>query len=415
MNKNVTYDNIISTIKEANISFAKGIFYAKVKDVINEQLNYDEELSIINDPAIILKFGITEKDKPALLNFLKNSNITINKGNADFYIPIALSNLKNSNLSYSNLYSSTTNDLDFAVNYYGDASSTMQFIKENIVCAAQLYYVMTLGDELEIFNVINRIVTRYLPSGKVDIRSKETLQNLQLYVFSENFRDLKDGSLYKKTLPEERKMFYTQVFNVGNGQTLEGMAVNSDFNMLWEILMSEVVKYIDKIERSENPQLFVSRQNIFQAIEDLQYNLSAHCTGMAKVVAPVINKELDFVIEKFLKNEEIIQQLAFSNSGSFWKVIERVLQDMRSDIPNVTALRNKAVSGHKIITTIANYTPALLDNDTDFSAFISTVEAFIIANSQLENQRMPMEDLEQITNGIPGMNGHSQENDDWNF
>lgn len=415
MNENVTYDNIISTIKDANLSFAKGIFYSKVKDIINEQLNYDEELSIINDPATVQKFGITEKDKPALLNFLKNSNIKINKGNADFYIPIALSNLKNSNLSYSNLYSSTSNDLDFAVNYYGDDASTLQFIKENIVCAAQLFYVMTLGDELEIFNVINRIVTRYLPSGKVDIRSKDTLQNLQLYVFSENFRDLKDGTLYKKTMPEERKMFYTQVFNIGNGQTLEGMAVNNDFSILWEILMAEVVKYIDKIERSENPQLFVSRQNIFQAIEDLQYNLSAHCTGMAKVVAPVINKELDFVIEKFLKNEEIIQQLAFSNSGSFWKVIERVLHDMRSDIPNVTALRNKAVSGHKIITTIANYTPSLLDNDTDFSEFISTVEAFIIANSQLENQRMPIEDLEQITKGLPGMDGNTQENDDWNF
>ncbi len=37
-----------------------------------------------------------------------------------------------------------------------------------------------------------------------------------------------------------------------------------------------------------------------QAVEDLQYDLSAHCIGMATVATPMIYAELNFIIRRFL-------------------------------------------------------------------------------------------------------------------
>lgn len=246
-----------------------------------------------------------------------------------------------------------------------------EIIRENIECSAQMFYVMTLDEDLEIFNLVNRIITEYLPSGQIDIYSSETFKDLQLYVFNDSFRDLKSGVLYKRTHPEERKIFYRQMFNAGSGGTNVGIVVNRDFNTLLEKLLLESVNYIEKIWQRETPHSFVSIQNICQAVEDLQYNLSTHCTGMAKIASPIINKELDFVIQRFMKNDELIKQMTRYNSNSFWKLIERMLADLRNEVPNISALRNKAIFGHKIISTIAKYTKGYLDDDKILSEFIA--------------------------------------------
>src|SRR5690606_26171663 len=48
-----------------------------------------------------------------------------------------------------------------------------------------------------------------------------------------------------------------------------------------------------------------------------------------------------------------------------------------------TPLRNKGKLGHAILSTIATATPALLEDQIKFEQFISTVEAFIVAEDQL--------------------------------
>jgi hypothetical protein len=248
------------------------------------------------------------------------------------------------------------------------------------------------------------------------------MNDVTLYWFNDSFKDLSNVGLeYKRTHPEERKMFYRQLFNVGGGETLDGMVLNNDFNALWGKLFEETAKYIEKIATSQNPTLYVSNQNICQAIEDLQYNLSTHCSGMIKVVSPIINKELDFVIERFLKNEDVIKQLALSSSRSFWKVIERVLADLRKEVPNVSALRSKGVLGYKIISTVANYKQGYFDDDEKFSEFISIVEAFIIANEELEKGKnigpssiAGIPNIDNINQELPSVNGSDQK-DDWNF
>lgn len=409
---------VIPKLQSRNISFAEGVFSKELKNAIQKFVYDQKELELIN--AVRDALNIEEEDIPALVAYIKKSKITIDKDNAQYYLSIALAQIRNNSLNYPFSATDTTavDAEDFSVTYYDDDKSTLQIEKENIMCAAQLFYVMTLGDELEIFNVIDLITTKYLPAGKLDIRDRNVLQDLQLYVLSDNIRDVKTNAIYKRTNPEDRRVFYRQVFDMGNSETADGMVTNSDFKTLWEILLNETVKYIGKVEQSENPQLYVSRQNIFQAIEDLQYNLSTNCTGMAKVMAPIINKELDFVVERFLKKEDITRQLAFNNSGSFWKVIERVLRDARGETPNVAALRNKAVFGHKILTMIANYTPATLNDDTNFSDFVATVEAFIIAASQLENRGAELPDRDELHQHDElqhTANGNGTAKEDWNF
>ncbi len=413
------YDKLINT----NIDLSAETFTPSVTGIIKGLYDNEDQHKIIKKWKE--KLSIEEEDVPALISYIKQSEINgikIHDENAGYYLPIALNEIKNSGITYSSALTPNIVDSDFSVKFYEDEKASLEILRENIACAAQMYYVMTLGDELEIFNVINRIITYYLPSGQVDISSKDILKDLQLYVFKDSFTDSNKVE-YKRTHPEERMMFYKQLFNVGGGEILDGMAVNKDFNILWGRLLSETARYIEKIATSQNPTLYVSNQNICQALEDLQYNLSTHCSGMTKVASPIINKELDFVIEKFLKNEELIKQLALNNGRSFWKVIERVLIELRNEVPNVSALRSKGVLGYKIISTIANYNQGDFDDDKKLFDFISAVEAYIIANDELENGRDELES--RLNNGTSGIEngyrgdktpeGEIEQKDDWNF
>jgi hypothetical protein len=415
---------IIQRLQRETVPFSEGEFHERVREAIRTVVFTKSELAIVNQFAKDLGITLQPGEISALINVIKHSNGAITTSNARFLLSPILTQLRTGNQTISTAEdTSALTEADFAVKYYEEDRATLEINRENILCAAQLYYVMTLGDELELFNVANQLISRYLPAGLVDIRSRETLQHLQLYMFSDSFRDPKNaGILYKRTQPEERQMLYKQVFSAGDANILEGMAVNNDFMTHWETLMTEVVKYLDKAEKSENPQFFISRQNIMQAVEDVQYNLSTFCTGMAKIGAPVISRELDFVVEKFLQSPEIIRQLAPNGSGSFWKVVERVLRDLRGEIPNVTALRNKATLGHMILSRVADYTPAMFEDDAKFSEFISLVEAYIIANSQLEMSasRLGAGSDEEMPGygGSPDYNSNgngSMPKDDWNF
>jgi hypothetical protein len=277
---------------------------------------------------------------------------------------------------------------------------------------------MTLGDELGVFRAMELLVTKHLNGGSVDVRSPELLEDLRSWALNDQFPDPKTGRMLQRTTEEERRMIYRQVFNYGDAEVMEGMATNPDFESLWNSLMVEDVKFIEKAEHSENPESFVSRQNVQQAIEDLQYNLSTHCSGMAKVMTPVMYKELDFIIQRVFTNDEIVAQLALHNSKSYWKVIERILRENDPEGGNVSALQNKAQFGHQILESIAKYTPALMGNNKDFSAFIALVEAFIIVGEQLEHRREGLfqeEAKERAPLAAVGSNGNGSPSDGWNF
>ena len=218
--------------------------------------------------------------------------------------------------------------------------------------------------------------------------------------------------------------------------------------------MMEVVKYIGKVEENGDNYSSISASKVYQAIEDLQYNLSAYCTGLPKIAAPTMYAEMDFVIQRILDSDDVKQQLGRRGSPSFWKVVEQVrgMQDF-------TPLRNKGMFGHKIISTIAQATPAFVEDQAAFEEFIANVEAFIVAEDQLAEAGGSMAGLQfpgffgfdaagagggfpGMPGGMPGMpaglpgmpggmfgtpagndsgavppgmNGTSQPSDDWNF
>ena len=213
-------------------------------------------------------------------------------------------------------------------------------------------------------------------------------------------------------------MFYRQVFDLGNTQLLEGMVTNSDFTTLWSALMVETVRYIEKVEKSDQPESNVSRNGVAQVIDHLRYNLSTYCSGMAKVMTPIAYSELDFVIERVWKSQEIIDQLALHNTGSFWRAIERCLQEDSGHSIGLTALLKKAEYGHQILRAVADFSPQTILDDQRWTQLVSTIEAFIITSEQVDVDHSVDDPLGGAP-PIPGMNGMNGQGvapvDEWAF
>ena len=284
-------------------------------------------------------------------------------------------------------------DSAFDVVPFQDTSTASQINTSNVRCAAQLFYCMVLGDELQIFDVMNYFTHKYLVRNPVEIQDPVLRQNLQLYVFSNKFVDL-SGNIQDRTRPAERGMFYQQVFNWGRSKLTEDIIVNNDFGQLWKILMFETATYLEKAQLSPNPDTFVSRQNVQQAVEDLQYNLSTYCTGMAVVITPIIYAELSFVVNKILTHPEIMTQVV-PIGGNWWRVVETLYAGLKSSKPNALAENNKANYGQQIIKAIAEYVESTFEQDGPYSSFVSLVDAYISTESILQKAANPGGDDDQ--------------------
>jgi hypothetical protein len=169
----------------------------------------------------------------------------------------------------------------------------------------------------------------------------------------------------------------------------DSMLFNVEFPRLWKVLILESAKYLERAQSSYHPDSYVSRQNVMQAVEDLQYNLSTHCTGMANVITPMIYKEIFFVTKRILEHREIAASVP--RGGSWDRVLESLhqkmmrAQGMKATRPKATVIYNKAKLGHSIIRSIADYNPATFEDDRKFSEFISLVDAFITTQSILQD------------------------------
>jgi hypothetical protein len=300
---------------------------------------------------------------------------------------------------------------DYAVDYFADSESGFEFDRTSVEAAAQLFYATVLGDELGVFEVIDKIVAQAAPHLELRIRSKETAQDLQLYAFDEKFRDLKTGTVTRRLSREERQMFFQQVFGADEAVT-GGLRVNNEFRNAWKQLMVEVARYIAARQQSRDG--LVSPQKVRQAIEELRYCISNAASGMAKVAAPLINAELNFVVKRLLESNDVLDQLGRGRGRSFIKVVETV-----RGTQNLTPLYNKARYGHQIISTIAR---EALETTESFDSFVALVEGYIVAMEQLgpeqplpEMPGMPGEgNGAELPTGVPGMNGAAPQ-DGWNF
>lgn len=366
-------------------SFRSGVFESDLRRLVDDYTIRRGPLEQIRQADQALGLQITPAQREYLVRYFEQSGLTLNNANRNTLVSGALLQQRSSSISMMQLTDSALAPLDFAVTYHTDTVGTAAVNTNNVRCAAQLFYVMTLGDELGVFRAADLLVMRHLSLGRVDISSPQLLRDLQDYALNEEFRGAQ-GRVLQRTSEEERRMFYRQVFDLGDAQLVDGMVTNREFAHLWNNLMLETVRYIEKVEHSERPAEFVSRSPIGRLLEDLQYNLSTHSSGMAKIMAPVMYQELDFVIEHLFKNSEIIDQLALHNTGSYWRVIERILHEDQHHSINITALQKKAQLGHQILTAVADHTEARVADDGAFSTLVSQIEAFIIAGEQLETE-----------------------------
>jgi hypothetical protein len=188
---------------------------------------------------------------------------------------------------------------------------------------------MILGDELNVFDIMNYFTHKYLIRGGINIEDSRLREDLQTYVFSNRFTDLKTKKIVDRTRPAERQMFYRQVFDYGNAQVTDDLILNKEFTKLWKVLILESAKYLERAQAAFNPDSYVSRQNVMQAVEDLQYNLSTHCTGMANVITPLIYAELNFVIQRIFMHPEILRQIVPAG-GTWWRVVETLYMGMKN-------------------------------------------------------------------------------------
>jgi len=372
---------IVSDIKSAGLSLSSASFQTSVQALINDHIFNAKEAKLIDESGI---GPIPANIKPLLIKYIRASTVPITKDNVKFFLPLFISQIGGTTpVEIPTEVDTEQSDKDFDVEFLQDDNSLIQISKSAVKCSSQLYYSMILGDELDVFHITNYFTHKYLIRGGIEIQDSRLRDDLQTYVFSNRFTDLKTQKLVDRTRPAERHMFYRQVFNYGNGQVTEDVIVNREFPKLWKVLILESAKYLERAQASFNPDSYVSRQNVMQAVEDLQYNLSTHCTGMANVITPMIYAELNFVVQRIFMNPEILRQVVPAG-GTWWRVVETLYLGMKNVRPKATVLYNKAKLGHDIIRSIADYNPATFEDDANFSAFISNVDAFITTQSILQ-------------------------------
>ncbi|MBI1240820.1 hypothetical protein [Umezakia ovalisporum] len=261
-------------------------------------------------------------------------------------------------------------DWDFSVDVF-DSTEQQGVIPANIKAAGALDYIYYIGEGMRVFDVANALVLRWA-SGALDI--PEGKAAAALYRFHKLRSD--------RSTPEERAMLYKRVLNRGNGQLLSSMMPNTVFPRYWHALMSEVTQYISKKEGMGKADNQPSRSQLYQAVKNLQYNLTEYMTGMAHLQVTEDYAHLQEAME-LLKMEEIINHFG-GRRKSLWNVIESVAKQDLGVTVQTSVMRDLAVEGNKIYQWIANFNEAMV-REEEFKTFLKAAEAWIIAQASLQD------------------------------
>lgn len=375
---------IAQLLHDAQPSFSSETFAAAIETGFKRVVFGANEQSLVEIAQTKLGIQVPEHLRGRIENYIGRLNRSsetplVTEDNVETFVAHALAEAQADASEEDTTSSEPITGSDYSVDYYEDRTAAVEFDRASVEAAAQLYLSMVWGDELGIFETVDRIATQSAGGGgpiRLEVRSKQLSDDLRMYVLDEEFLDLKTGKRMRRVAPGERQMFFRQLFGYGDAPALEESFVNTAFQRYWAVLMTESVKWISKVE--ESASTLISANKVYQACEDLQYNLSSYCIGLPKIAAPTIYGELDFVIRRILDSDDVKRQLARRGAPTFWKVVEEVrgMQDF-------TPLRNKGMYGHMILSSVAKADASLVENKTKFSKFISAVEAFILAEDQL--------------------------------
>jgi hypothetical protein len=372
----------VAALRAAKLSISDTSFEPAVEQLIEGHIENAKYAKYIKDAKVT---WLTIGQHAALIAKLKVSPVT----DANFKQLVPLYAIQVAGTSYPDTAEpSTDSDDPFNVEFFVENASHLAVSTAAVKCASQLYYVMTLGDELGVFDAMRYFTHRYLFQEGFAVEDRVLRRDLEDYVFNEQFTGLDkeagERRLMHVTHEAERRSFYRQVFDLGGSTLPDGAMANADFARLWKILMLESARFLERAQSSPNPDTYVSKQNVMQAVEDLQYNLSTSCVGMSTVMTPLMYAELDFVVKRIFSHEEVRRNVVPSG-GSWWKVVERLAAAQGHQL-RASVLHNKARLGYSLLREIANYTPSRFEQDAVFSAFISNVDAFITTQSILQEE-----------------------------
>ncbi len=370
-------------LAKGGVPLSAGGFEAATRARIKELVFHADEIELIETATDL---NIPADLKPLLVQYMQRSRDLYTKKNIGFYLPVLVSEALKARGQFEpeDGGPAAVEESEFRVQFHDEGGDVVSDVSRSAVrCAAQLYHAMVVGDELDVFGAVNFFTHKELIGSGFELRDKRLQAHLRMYVFDNKFVDLETNTVMERTRPAERQMFYRQVFNQGAAEVTEDVVLNAEFSRLFKVLILESAKYLQRAQQSFYPDNFVSRQNVMQAVEDLQYNLSSYCTGMVNVIAPMIDAEINFVLTKIFKHPEVVAHVV-PGGGSWQRVVERLAGKMKRARPRATTLYNKARLGESILRSIADYTPASFEEDETFSAFISQVDAFITTQSILQ-------------------------------
>lgn len=274
--------------------------------------------------------------------------------------------------------SNGSNSIDSMSQGISANSLTENIFPQNIKAAGALYYIYELGDHLRIFRMTNMLLLMWA-QGRLDLPQNSEAASL-LY---EYYKLREDRLSY-----EERGMIYRQALNLGNASLLGKMVPNEDFTVLWQQLLTETTDYIQKVEAHQDFDNLVSPAGIFEATRNLQRNLSDHMVGRLLQDTQEMYAQLQQCI-RILSHEDVVERVAGGRLNNMWGGIENLSEQEFGITPNTDALRTLAVEGHKIFQWIAAFKgysdQSQFDAESlEFRDFLNAVEAYIIANEQLD-------------------------------
>ena len=414
----IPLDLFLEEAAAATIPFVKDQTPAFLESMLSKKMKYDALPTLVD--RYILKGEIdpghiTPLIRQRMIDHLYKMGVKVtmaeaqsSKGKYDEYLALAYSHARRlsstGNDPVKNLFSDVAVDtFDYKVDYF-ETIEEQSIDRTHILGAAVLFYTKVLSDDMGLLRIADAIIMAWT-QGKLDIPHGETATRLYRYY-----------KLRKERMTaEERSMFYKIVFNTGNAEVLENSVVNTDFPKLWNSLMQETVKYIQKSETNDSGDEFISKVGIYNSIRNLQYNISVFMTGMIKSLLPEMYAQLQSAIE-IVKQPEVVSQLGQGYQRNMWKVVERIGAEVFNHVPNVSALKTIAIRGHSIFSAIAQFDDAQFSEE-EFRKFISDVEEFIVANGQLDGKVLEEGDGEEEDNDeedSPEMN-EKKGKGEWDF
>lgn len=261
---------------------------------------------------------------------------------------------------------------NFEVDYYQDVKD-VEVEPENVRAAGALMFVKQ-NERAGVFLTADRATERW-SLGSLNIQNPDTVAKLYRYHKRRNDR----------LSEEERQLAYHQVFADGQVQALPGMRINTQYRKVMDSVLNEAVEFISKTENNEMGGYGnVSKEPLFQAMRTLRYNLSSHTQGKVHMDIFELYAQLQDCID-ILRSPEVISQMAGGSNQTFWGLIERTKEEMGHET-NVAASKTAAVEADKIFKFLADF-DYTRRHSYDIAPFLRSIEAFILAQSQLGEMR----------------------------